>query len=195
MGRDFGLVPIGFGFVELLLTSGAGGLWLVLIGGFLATVAGAEEEQAKVETALGDVRVDDVMTPDPTVAPADLSVAEFLDDYVFHSRYPSFPLAEDGGRAAGLVTLNRVKKVAPEDRQRVRVRDIACRGEDLVKVGRRDALPDVLQRLSSCSDGRALVVEGDRVVGIVSPSDISRKLQTIGLQSGDRDLPQSAPTA
>lgn len=191
-GRVFGLFLIGLGFFEFVATAGAGGLWLVLIGGFLALVAGAEEQQAQVETALGDVRVHEVMSPDPTVAPADASVAQFLEDYVFRSRYSSFPLVEDGGRPAGLVTLNRVKQVPAADREQVLVREIACRGEDLVQVGRDDPLPDVLQRLSACSDGRALVVEGGRVVGIVSPSDISRKLQTIGLQTGNRDLPQAA---
>lgn len=190
-GRTFGLVLIGLGFLRFVLGAGAGGLWLVVIGGFLTIVAAAEEQQAKVETALGDVRVRQVMTPDPTVVPADLSVADFLERYVFPHRYSSFPLVDDGGRPAGLVTLNRVKGLPPGARQHTPVRELACTGDDLVVVSPDDPLPDVLQRLSSCSDGRAVVVVDGRVVGILSPSDISRELQSIALRGGG-DLPQSS---
>jgi Zn-dependent protease len=180
-GRAFGLGLVGVGF--LLLVSGRGGVWLMLIGGFLAIVASAEERQLQVERVLGDVRVRDAMTSGPTTAPADVSVADFLEDYVLRHRFSSFPLVTDDGRPVGLVTLNRVKQVPRDRRADVPVRDVACSGQDLVQVAPEDALSDVLGRLGSCADGRAVVVEGGRVVGILSPSDISRQLQVIDLRT------------
>ena len=186
-GRVLGFVLVGLGLAEFLF-GGAGGLWLVLLGGFLALAAGAEEQQTKLEEALGDVRVRDVMTPDPVAAPADLPVAQFIDDYVFRNRYSAFPLVDDAGRPVGLVTLNRVKQVPRERRAQVAVGDVACGGDDLVRASPDEPLPDLLHRLRGCSDGRAVVVRDDRVVGIVSPTDISRHLQVHGLRSGE-DLP------
>ena len=185
-GRAFGLALVGLGFA--LLISGYGGVWLMLIGGFLAIVASAEEKQLQVERALGDVRVRDAMTSEPTTAPADLNVADFLEDYVLKQRFSSFPLVTEQGAPVGLVTLNRVKQVPRERRADVPVREVACSGDELVQVAPDDALSDVLERLNGCSDGRAVVVDGGRVVGILSPSDISRQLQVIDLRE-ERDVP------
>lgn len=185
-GRAFGLFLVAAGFV--LFVTGTGGLWLVLIGGFLTIVAGAEEKQLEVEHALSDVRVRDVMTSDVTAAPADLPVEDFLEEYVFRHRFSSFPLVDQEGRPVGLATLNRVKQVPRSDRSHVAVREVACSGDDLVQVRPDDALSDVLQRLNECSDGRAVVVDGGRVVGILSPSDISRQLQVMDLR-GTREVP------
>lgn len=185
-GRAFGLFLVGLGFV--LFVTGLGGLWLVLIGGFLAIVASAEEKQLQVEDVLSDVRVRQVMTPDPMAAPADLRVDEFLEDYVLPHRFSSFPLVTQDGRPVGLATLNRVKQVPREQRSQVTVRDIACSGDDLVVVRPDDALVDVLQRLRGCSDGRAVVIDGGRLIGVLSPSDISRHLQVAGLRE-DREVP------
>jgi predicted transcriptional regulator len=46
-----------------------------------------------------------------------------------------------------------------------------------VPIARRDErLTDLLKRLGPASDGRAMVYDSDRLVGIVSPSDIYRRL-------------------
>jgi CBS domain-containing protein len=113
-------------------------------------------------------------------------VAEFLDDYVFPNRYSSFPLVEDG-RPVGLATLNRIKDVPAEERSHTPVRDIACTDEDLVRLSPEDTLSDALQQLQGCADGRAVVVQGDRVVGILSPSDISRQAQISALRASADD--------
>lgn len=161
---------------------GLGGLWLVLIGWFLIASAGAEEQHAQMRGALADVRVRDVMSPDPTVVPGDLTVERFIDDYVFRHRYATFPLADDGHRPAGIVTLNRVKQVPRERRSQLRVRDVACPADGVPTAAPDDLLAELLPRMSGCSDGRALVVEGGRLVGIVSPTDVARRLERADLR-------------
>jgi CBS domain-containing protein len=44
-------------------------------------------------------------------------------------------------------------------------------------------LPELLPRLNTSPDGRALVLEDHRVVGVVSPSDISRAIEHRALGS------------
>jgi hypothetical protein len=46
--------------------------------------------------------------------------------------------------------------------------------------------------LNRCADGRALVVSGDQLVGIVSPSDISRAVQRASVRN--RRQPTTPPT-
>ena len=185
-GKAFGFVLIGLGLLQLVLAAGFGGLWLVFIGWFLINAANAEEQFARVRGALGDVRVGDVMTSDPTVVPTGLSVADALDEYVLRNRYSAFPVTADGGRPTGLVTLNRIKAVPPDARAGTAVGDIACPLNDVPTAGPDEPLAELLPRMSGCADGRALVLSDGRLVGIVSPTDVARTLERADLR-GMRD--------
>ena len=183
-GRGFGWALMAVGFLQFVAGAGFGGLWLVLIGCFLANAADAEEQHARLRGALGGLTVAEAMSADPVVAPADVTVDSFLDRYVFPSRYSTFPLTGEAGEPAGLVTLKRVKQVPPEDRGSTTVREVACSVEDLTIVAPDDPLADLVAKISRCSDGRALMVDQGRVVGIVSPTDIIRQLEVADLRGG-----------
>ncbi|MGH9151255.1 MAG: site-2 protease family protein [Acidimicrobiales bacterium] len=187
-GRGFGWLLVALGTLQFVAGAGFGGLWLVLIGWFLANAAGAEEQHARVRTALGDVRVADVMSPDPAVAPPDITVDAFLDRYVFPSRYSTFPLVGPHGEPAGLVTLGRVKRVPPDERRSTTVGEVACPVEEMTVVAPDEPLAALVAKLSQCSEGRAVVVDHGRVVGIVSPADVVRQLEVADLRGAGVDL-------
>jgi Zn-dependent protease/CBS domain-containing protein len=186
-GRGFGWFLVAAGLATFLFLPGIGGLWLALIGWFLTAAAGAEEQHARTRNALADVRVGDVMSADPVTAPASITVDEFLDRFVFPNRFSAFPLVTDGGRAVGLVTLNRAKQVPSDERDRIAVSDVACSLDDVPVFHRDEPLAEVLTRMNECADGRALVTEDGRVVGIVSPTDVMRQLEHAELRSPRRD--------
>ncbi|WBB67022.1 site-2 protease family protein [Micromonospora sp. WMMD812] len=175
-GWVLGALLIGLGLWQFLAGVGVGGLWLALIGWFLIGAAGMEERQARMGSALRGVRVADVMTPQPQTASAEMTVADFVDHYLFAYRHSALPLTEDG-HPIGLVTLDRVRGIPADRRGETRLAEVACRAEDLVLAAPDEQLNDLLPRLSQCADGRALVVTDGRLVGIVSPSDISRAVQ------------------
>jgi len=180
-GRVLGLLLIFFGLWQFLVGATIGALWLALIGWFLVGAATAEEQQARLGDALGGVRVADIMSTQPETLPADLTVAELIDRHVWATRHSAFPLVDDG-RPVGLVTLNRIKGVPPDRRATTTLRDIACAREELTLASPDEALTELLPRLNGCADGRALVVRGEQLVGIVSPSDVSRALQRASLR-------------
>ncbi|MFG2065011.1 site-2 protease family protein [Micromonospora sp. NPDC048871] len=175
-GWVLGVLLIGLGLFRFLTGAGFGGLWLALIGWFLIGAAGMEERQARVGDALRGVRVGEVMTPQPQTASGELTVADFVDNYLFAYRHTALPLTEDG-RPIGLVTLDRVRGVPGDQRGSTTLAAVACRADDLVLASPDEQLTDLLPRLSECADGRALVVVEGQLVGIVSPSDISRAVQ------------------
>ncbi|MFI0794958.1 site-2 protease family protein [Micromonospora rubida] len=175
-GRVLGVLLIGLGLWQFLRGAGFGGLWLALIGWFLIGAAGLEERQARTGNALRGIRVADVMTPQPQTASAEMTVADFVDHYLFAYRHSALPLTEDG-RPVGLVTLDRVRGVPADRRASTTLAEVACRADQLVLASPDEQLTDLLPRLSGCTDGRALVVTDQRLVGIVSPSDISRAVQ------------------
>jgi CBS-domain-containing membrane protein len=52
-----------------------------------------------------------------------------------------------------------------------------CPLDSVATVGPTDPVTKLLGASVGCSEGRTLVVDGGRLVGIVSPSDINRLLQ------------------
>jgi len=187
-GRVFGFILIALGFLQFVVGAGFGGLWLVLIGLFLVGAASSEEQQTRVNAALHGIRVGEVMTPDPTVADATSTVQDLIDEVVLAHRFSTYPLVEDG-RLAGLVTLNRVRSTPSGERARLRLADIACPPDQVPTAHPDDPLTDLLPRMAGCTDGRAVVVgAGGQVVGVVSPSDISRAMQASDLR-GTRPYP------
>ncbi|GIM87160.1 site-2 protease family protein [Salinispora arenicola] len=175
-GWVLGALLIGLGFWQFFAGGGFGGLWLILIGWFLIGAAGMEERQARMGSALHGLRVADVMTPQPQTASGDMTVADFVGHYLFAYRHSALPLVEDD-RPVGLVTLDRVRGVPADQRYGTTLAEVACRADDLVLASPDESLNELLPRLSECADGRALVVVDGRLVGIVSPSDISRAAQ------------------
>lgn len=187
-GELFGYLLVGMGVARLLFGVGFGGVWFILLGWFVLNTARAERTQVHVRDALGDLKVRDVMTPAPVTAPADITVASLLDDYVLRTRHSAFPLVDADGRPAGLVTLTQVRGVARDERDEVLVHTVACSRDDVATAGPDDPLLDVVTTLNQCGHGRVLVVDGGEVVGIVTPTDIARALDVATLDEPTIDV-------
>ncbi|HLQ61118.1 MAG TPA: hypothetical protein VK131_04565, partial [Candidatus Acidoferrales bacterium] len=86
------------------------------------------------------------------------------------------------GKLDGLITLSRLKDVAPEARRATRVRDLACGLDEVATSAPFEPLINLLDRTGSCGDGRVLVLQGGELVGIVSPTDINRALRMAALR-------------
>ncbi len=185
-GRVFGFVLIGLGLLQVLMAGGFGGLWLALVGWFLVNAATAEEQQARMSSRLSGVRVADVMSRSPVVADGAMSLAEFVDRLAMAHRFSSYPLVDPSGRLTGLVTLNRVRGVPSGQWRGTLLRDVACPPEEVPTARPDEPLLALLPRMRGCTDGRAVVLDDmGRVIGLVSPTDISRTLQLADLQSFD----------
>lgn len=179
-GRLFGFLLIGLGLLWALTGQGLG-LWWILLGLFVVTMAGAEEHQARAGAALAGLRVRDVMTPDPDTVRGDLGVADFIRDVALLRRHSAFPLVDTVGRVQGLVTLNRLRSVPIERRVTATLREVACPPDEVPLAEPDESLTALLPRLVGCADGRALVLDHGRLVGFVSPGDISRAAAVHGL--------------
>jgi len=178
---------IGMGFAYLLIAYGLatfvfagsliGGVWSVFLGWFLLSAARAEETGGMIRQALSGISVREVMTPNPEQAPDDISVEDALHGYVLASRHSTFPTHDAGGRLSGLLTMAALKNVEPEARATTLVKQVTCPLASVSTAGPADPVTNLLGVAEGCSEGRTLVVDGGRLVGIVSPSDINRLLQ------------------
>lgn len=181
-GRGFGVLLVWLGVVLVIFAAQAGGIWLTLIGWFIASAASNEEQQAQVQGRLDGVLVADVMSRDPLTVPAGLSVSRLLEDHVLRHRVSAFPVVDPSGRLHGLVTLNHIKRVQPELRSSVFVEEIACPPDEVPTAAPTDRLLDVLPAMAHGGDGRVVVIDDGRIVGILTSTDVTRAVELAELR-------------
>jgi Zn-dependent protease/CBS domain-containing protein len=182
-GQVFGWALVVIGGYLVLVGRNYSWLWFVLLGWFLISAATSESQQAVLQSRLRTVPVWQIMTSDPVTVPASTTVAQFLTDYLPAHRHSAFPVMADG-HATGLVTVHRAGQVPPDERDHTTLADIACPLADVARATPDEPAADVLPRLTACSERRALVFTGDRLAGIISPTDISRAVERLSRNPG-----------
>jgi Zn-dependent protease/CBS domain-containing protein len=178
IGMAFALLFIAYGLITFFVSGNfLSAVWSVFLGWFLLSAARAEEVGGLIRQALSGISVAEVMTPDPVHAPDNITVEDALHGYVLASRHSTFPTQDAAGGLSGLLTLTALKNVAPTARATTLIKEIICPLEQVSKIGPTDPATNLLDQSEGCSEGRTLVVDNGRLVGIVSPSDINRMLQ------------------
>ena len=194
-GQFFAYFLVALGVVEFL-SYGVGGVWLAFMGWYLLMAARAEEGSIVLRTALGHVRVRDIMTPNPETFPAASSVADLIEHQLHTLRFSTFPLVDAAGELVGLTTLTRVRRVAPDQRATTRLIDTGVAMSEVTTGSPDEPAIDLLERLQRSSEGRALILDReDNLVGIVSPSDIARFVQLRALRTPTRAMRRRGATA
>src|SRR3984893_5201284 len=179
IGMAFAFLFIAYGLITFFVAgSPIGGVWAVFLGWFLLSAARAEESGGLIRQALSRISVAEVMTPNPVQAPDDITVEDELHGYVLASRHSTFPTHDSAGRLRRLLTMAALKNVAPSARASTLVKEVTCPLDSVPTASPGDPVTNLLGLAEGCSEGRTLVVDGGRLVAIVSPSDISRLLQS-----------------
>jgi Zn-dependent protease/CBS domain-containing protein len=185
-GRAFGYVLITLGFLQIVSGIGLDGLWLILIGLFLVNAATAEEQQAQLSETLHGITVRQVMSSHPITADPNEPLDQFIARGVWTRPHATYPLVDPEGRLLGLATLNRIRAVPADRRSSTTLIDIACRPADVPIASADEPLMALMPRMAGGADNRAVVVDDDgRVIGIVSPRDISRAIELGDLRPFD----------
>jgi PDZ domain-containing secreted protein/Zn-dependent protease/CBS domain-containing protein len=173
-GRAFGYVLMGIGFLGLFTSAVTGGIWFIVLGFFLLQAAESEAQYAVIARTFRSVRVRDLMSPEPVTAPPGLTVGDFLD-WAQPMKHSTYPVGEDG-RLLGLVSIRMAGAVPPGQRAAVRVSEVMVPLDAVPVVDPQTEVMDALASLRS-GLGRAVVLDDDRIAGILSISDVAKALE------------------
>ena len=176
VGRGFGYLFIAGGIAMLIFQGAFSGAWLAFIGWFLLMAAGAEDRYLLARQALRGLHVRDLVVREPVTARPDLTIAEFMDDIVWKARHTTYPVT-DNGHALGLLPFRCIAQVPRSEWEKRTVRDCMLPVEQVPVVSPDDELTDAAAELSEGDIQRALVVDGDRFVGLLSATDVARALE------------------
>jgi Zn-dependent protease/predicted transcriptional regulator len=176
IGRGFGYLFIAAGIFLFIFEGAFSGAWLAFIGWFLLQAAGAEDRYLIARRALGGLRVRDLMVRDPVTARPDETIGEFIDETVSSRRYTTYPVTENG-RVLGLLPFRCVAEVPRREWDSRTVRDCMLPLDDVPVVAEGDQLIDAAAGLGEGGVNKALVLDGERLVGLLSGTDVARALE------------------
>jgi Zn-dependent protease/predicted transcriptional regulator len=171
-GNAFALFLIALGVLQLFLTDRLiSGLWLVFIGLFMKQSAVGSYQAVALKQALTGVQIRQIMTANPVTVDWLLSIEELVRDFIYRHQFMSFPVF-NRDEYVGMVSLDDVKQVPKELWTFKQVRDVMMPAELVPVLHPWEDATDVLARMVTEDRGLMPVVEGGRLVGIVSRRDI-----------------------
>jgi CBS domain-containing protein len=175
-GQAVGWLLVAAGVASLLAGNLAGGIWFAFIGWFLVQAARSSYEELQLRHMLRGVEAEDVMARDLLRIGPEVSLQDAVDGWFMRYDHGAFPV-EEGGRTVGLLTLRGVRRVPREQWPTRRVREAMVPLGGQVVVAPDARMDGVLGKLEDGEANRVLVVEGGEVVGIITPSDLTRWLR------------------
>lgn len=178
-GRALAFVMITLGLFDVLFAGDVGGLWYVLLGWFLMQAANSARVQMEVKEGLVGVTAGQLMTPTPVALPGDITLQEAFDEYIMAHNYSVFPVVVDG-RVRGTLSLAHLRQFPRVQWPVVTVAEAMTPLEPGDAVSADAPVDHLIDRLAG-GGRRVVVVDGGRLVGIISPSDVTRWLQRGGL--------------
>ena len=170
IGSAFGTALIVIGVLRFIVGDFFGA-WMALIGLFLRNAARLSYQQLLLRTALEGEPVSRFMNADPITVPRQISVRDLVEDYFLRHHHKLYPVVE-GDRLVGCVTTRDIKQLPREEWDRQTVGAIAQRQCEENSIA---PTTDAMKALAAMSRGRAsrlMVVDGDRLVGILTLKDL-----------------------
>jgi Zn-dependent protease/predicted transcriptional regulator len=175
-GQAVGWLLVAAGVGWLLAGDLAGGIWFAFIGWFLVQAARSSYQELQLQQLLAGVEAEEVMAGDLVRIPPELSLQQAVDDYFMRYDHSGFPVQEQG-RTIGLLTLRGVRRVPRDQWPTHRVRDHMVPLGDQVVVAPDARMDGVVGKLQDSEANRVLVAQDGEVVGIITPTDLTRWLR------------------
>ncbi len=171
IGGKFGYFLILLGIILMLTGNYINGIWLVFIGWFINQASQSSYKNTIISDIFSKIRVREFMTDKVIAVDNIISVRELVDKYFYKYKFPSFPVKMNE-EIIGIVTAESVKKIPQESWDQMTVASIITSLEDNLIVSPEDIVSDVMTKLFSNAIGRVLVMDQDKLIGIVSRTDI-----------------------
>jgi Zn-dependent protease/predicted transcriptional regulator len=175
IGSAFGMVMVFVGAIQFIFGNLIGGIWLFLIGMFLRGASRTALTQLTIRRALEGERVRKYMKENPITVSPHLSVQDFVEDYIFKYHFKMFPVVEDG-RLLGCATLSQVKGIPKEEWPRRHVSELSTTCSTDNTVAADEEVLNALALMSRTNSSRLMVMEDEKLVGVITLKDIMKLL-------------------
>jgi Zn-dependent protease len=178
IGEGFAYVLIGVGIFFAARGNLLNGIWLVVLGWFLAQSARAAVASTAFTERLDGITVADIMDAQPVSMPATTPLTQAQDEYFLRYRWDWFPVVDERGRFLGVVREPRVDQEIAAGRPALAVGELVEVGEaEGWRVQSDSPLESLLGDEQLRSHGALMAVDADGVLrGVVTLDQVRRAL-------------------
>jgi Zn-dependent protease len=179
VGQIFGWIAVILGVLSVLGITQFGSIWTVLIGFFLLQNAGRSAQSGAIQEKLSGLTAADAVNPDSPIIPADLTLREFVNEYVIGKQtWRKFLIVDDEDKLLGTVEVDKLKTIPTSDWVQVKVAELVQPIDTATTIQADESLLDVVMRLEKQEDKQVPVVKENGVlVGLLERSSIAELLQ------------------
>ena len=175
IGTAFGLFLMFTGALALFTGAGIGGFWQILIGFFILNASRGSYQNLLVKTALRDKTAGNLMSDSVHTIDADGTIAELVDEVMMRHGVSFVPVLS-GDRLKGYADTVGVRSIDKAQWAERQVAEITVAVDDGNTVAPATPLDEVFKRMTSGSRRKLMVADGDRLVGVLSLSDLMHHL-------------------
>jgi Zn-dependent protease/CBS domain-containing protein len=175
-GTFFAFALIFSGVFRLVSGDGLGGIWYILIGWFIKDASVASYQQARLDEVLRGVAVRDAMVAAVETVSSTGSVAEAAREHFMRTGYGSYPVTR-GEAVVGLLCLKDVLALSPEERDATSVQGAMRPLTEGIVTTPDASLLVAIASMAQAGSARLLVMDGDRLVGLLTMNGVIRRLR------------------
>ncbi len=179
VGQIFGWLAVIVGGLAILGISPVGSFWTLLIGWFLLQNAGFAAQSATIQEKLSNYIAEDAVIPNSPVVSADLTLREFVNDYVIgKNQWRKYLVTNEEGQLLGIITTEDLKQIPTSHWTETAVRELVQPADKIPKVRANLSLLEVVQLIEKDNlTELAVVKENGVVVGLLEKNSILDLLQ------------------
>jgi Zn-dependent protease/predicted transcriptional regulator len=177
-GRFVGFLMIAFGIWEIFRGALIDGLWIAFIGWYLESAAGSQLQMESTRALMGQHRVADAMRRDFPRIQGDITLQILVDHFVLSESNRYF-VVSDGISGEGLITLSTIRTVPREAWPVTTAAQVMIPAAALDTTTPEAGLWAALEKMGRDGVNQLPVVEGSRIVGILSREDILQYLRVL----------------
>ncbi|MDQ3678699.1 MAG: site-2 protease family protein [Actinomycetota bacterium] len=178
VGEGFAYLLIGVGVLLAARVDVVVGVWLAVVGWFLAQAARGAIVRTALTERIDGITVADIMDAEPVAMPASLALSRAEDEFFQRYGWNWFPAVDEHGRFLGIVRRERVEEEIAAGRPALEIAEVAEIGDAAGWRVPSDRPLETLLEDESLRDRRALmVVDGEGVLrGVVTIEQVGRAI-------------------
>lgn len=170
----FGLIAVGV--VAIFTNSLITGIWLMFIGWFIQSTASSVRQGGSERLVVSGRTVGDAMDSHLRIVPPGISIRRLVDEYIVAEMRRAY-LVMLGDTFYGLITVSDVRRVPTEEWGTKWVSEVMTKSEDTITLAPEDPLEQGLKLLADRNIQQAVVMEGDRPVGLLTRAGVLRVME------------------
>lgn len=171
VGAGFGFLLIFLGVMSLFLGSFLSGFWLMILGWFLYRAAASVRSQQYLTQGLEGEKVQKIMTKNPISVDPDISIKDFVEEYVYSSHHHLYPVTENH-HLTGYVSLKGVKSIHQEAWDKTKLREIMISCSSSQIISPEISAKKALSLFQETDLPILFVVKESKLVGILTAQDL-----------------------